>query len=459
MPTAATNSPSLESDPSQEIPFRIAYVLTPALDVETDKTRVIGAGLVGSFTTATLSRLPGVEVATFEKASKPHEAGAWISLSVTGLKVLTKLIPASEVSAIAYRPPDRGVYVTRDWKTGEVIIRRYSSEDLKDEHIQARTHREPLLKLILKHVPDGIIHYGRKVTGVRVEATGAGARTALTFEDQASQPSETFDLVVAADGIYSGIRRQFFPDHRVAYKGMVAYRAIFPTSRLAAIRTRLHDDSSLWTNNRGQMVFLSELGLGMYGVVIIQAEESKRAAGLMWERSIGREGLDELRQHYAAWDPIVVEVLAVLEDIQAYPLDSGPWLEHLSREGCVAFAGDAAHPTAGAYGAGAAMGFGDGWALTRALEASRLTPQGSGQYNVQRALELYEKIRRPFLARVEQQMGLDARNSRYVGEADGEEWARRYLERNPFNLWLSEHDVELEAQKVVMELAFEPNGH
>ncbi|KAM6538102.1 hypothetical protein FALCPG4_003984 [Fusarium falciforme] len=363
MPTAASNSPSLESDPSQEISLRIA---------------VIGAGLVGAFTTAALSRLPGVKVVSFEKASKPHAAGAWISLSVTGLKVLTKLIPASEVSAIAYRPPDRGVYVTRHWKTGEAIIRRYSSEDLKDEHVQARTHREPLLKLILKHVPDGIIHYGRKVTGVHVES----ARAALTFEeDQAtrerSQPTETFDLVVAADGIYSGIRRQFFPDHQVGYKG--------------------------------QMVFLSELGLGMYGVVIIQAEESKRAAALMWERSIGREGLDELRQGYAAWDPIVVEVLAMLEDIQAYPLDSGPWLEHLSREGC--------------------------------------------------ALNLYEKIRRPFLARVEQQMGLDARNARYVGEADGEEWARRYLERNPLNLWLSEHDVELEAQKVIMELAFEPNGH
>ncbi|KAJ4235425.1 hypothetical protein NW757_013536 [Fusarium falciforme] len=445
MPTAASNSPSLESDPSQEISLRIA---------------VISAGLVGAFTTAVLSRLPGVKVVSFEKASKPHAAGAWISLSVTGLKVLTKLIPASEVSTIAYRPPDRGVYVTRHWKTGEAIIRRYSSEDLKDEHIQARTHREPLLKLILKHVSDGIIHYGRKVTGVHVES----ARAALTFEeDQAtrerSQPSETFDLVVAADGIYSGIRRQFFPDHQVGYKGAVAYRAIFPTSRLAAIRTRLHDDSSLWTNNRGQMVFLSELGLGMYGVVIIQAEESKRAAGLMWERSIGREGLDELRQGYAAWDPIVVEVLAVLEDIQAYPLDSGPWLEHLSREGCVAFAGDAAHPTAGAYGAGAAMGFGDGWALARALEASRLAPRGSYQYNVHKALNLYEKIRRPFLARVEQQMGLDARNARYVGEADGEEWARRYLERNLLNLWLSEHDVELEAQKVIMELAFEPNGH
>ncbi|KAM0425550.1 hypothetical protein ACHAPT_009342 [Fusarium lateritium] len=438
MSTAASNSPpSLKSDPTHEIPLRIA---------------VIGAGLVGSFTTAALSRLPGVKVVTFEKASKPHEAGAWISLSVTGLKVLAKLIPAPEISAIAYRPPDRGVYVTRDWKTGEVIIRRYSSEDLKDEHIQARTHREPLLKLILKHVPDGIIHYGRRVTGVRVEPAGA----AITFEE--NQPPETFDLVVAADGIYSGIRRQFFPDHRVAYKGAVAYRAIFPTSRLAAIRTRLHDDSSLWTNNRGQMVFLSELGLGMYGVVIIQAEESKRVAGMMWERSIGREGLDELRQCYAAWDPIVVEVLAVLDDIQAYPLDSGPWLEHLSREGCVAFAGDAAHPTAGAYGAGAAIGFGDGWALARALEASRLIPGGSCQYNVHKALELYDKIRRPFLARVEQQMGLDVRNARYVGEADEKEWARRYVERNPFNLWLSEHDVELEAQKVIMELAFKPNG-
>lgn len=93
----------------------------------------MGAGLVGSAAVLTLSQLPDIDVVAFEKAPRAREAGAWISLTVTGLKVLTKLIPSTEINAISYRPPDRAVYVTRHWRTGDVLLRKYSSDDLKED--------------------------------------------------------------------------------------------------------------------------------------------------------------------------------------------------------------------------------------------------------------------------------------------------------------------------------------
>lgn len=227
-----------------------------------------------------LSRLQDVEVVGFEKSPVPREAGAWISLTVTGQLVLTKLISPAKINEIVYRPPDRAVYVTRHWRTGEDLVRQYSSEHIKEDFIQARTHRWPLLKLLTDHHPKGAVQYGKQVTGVKTSEVGAK----LKFANGGT--TSEFDLVVAADGIYSGIRRQYWPDRQVQFKGAVAYRNVFHKSRVAHIK-ELHDDSSSWRRD-GEVVFLSELGLDQYGVVIIKTEEPDYAATLRWERSISQ---------------------------------------------------------------------------------------------------------------------------------------------------------------------------
>jgi salicylate hydroxylase len=421
--------------------------------LQTTLRRIVGAGLVGSAAVLSLSRLDNVQVTAFEKSPVAREAGAWISLTVTGQKVLTKLVPPHEINAIAYRPPDKAVYVTRHWKTGESLIRRYSSEDLKEDYIQARTHRAPLLQLLLAHHPAGSVQYGSRISDINVQ----GAEAVLRADDGST--AGTYDLVVAADGLYSGIRRKFWPEHKVGYRGAVAYRCVFDKSRVAHI-AELHDDSSSWSRN-GEIVFLSELGLGQYGVVIIRAETPEHAASLRWERSIGAGGLERLRGLYGHWDPVIGRVLDAVDDIQAYPLESGPWLRQLSKEERVAFIGDAAHPTAGAYGAGAAMGFCDGWALYRALQGTRrrVGTQASSVvaatgYDVPAALHVFEETRLPYLLRVERQIAFDAQDKQYVAEAgngDSEEWVARLKETaGLFNQWLTEHDVELEVQKALM---------
>ncbi len=99
------------------------------------------------------------------------------------------------------------------------------------------------------------------------------------------------------------------------------------------------------------------------------------------------------------------------------------------------------------------MGFGDGWALYRALQATR-TRDGPvlGHYNMPAALRIFQEERAPFLLRVEKQMGLDVEDAKFVAAAreDEAEWIRRFKERNPENQWLTEHDTELELQKAIM---------
>jgi salicylate hydroxylase len=103
------------------------------------------------------------------------------------------------------------------------------------------------------------------------------------------------------------------------------------------------------------------------------------------------------------------------------------------------------------------MGQGDCWALFRSLQQtykrhnnSAIHPNSSqGNYNLKRALRLYNETRRHFLGRVELQMDLDGTDARYLAEAgsDEDEWIRRFQERNKNQLWLTEHDVEAEFVK------------
>jgi hypothetical protein len=86
--------------------------------------------------------------------------------------------------------------VSRHWRTGEILALAHSSRHVAEKFTQARTHRVPVLNVLLSNVPAGTIQYGRSVLGT--EVTEDGVR--VNFKD--SEP-ETFDLVVAADGIYS----------------------------------------------------------------------------------------------------------------------------------------------------------------------------------------------------------------------------------------------------------------
>lgn len=105
-------------------------------------------------------------------------------------------------------------------------------------------------------------------------------------------------------------------NEEVQYRGVVAYRIVFPVSQVAHIKG-LHNDSSAWRKD-GEVMFLSRLGkkvrsrgilsflylpqvvgLDQYGVVAIIKEPPEVAANLHWAKSTGAEGLDRLQKHFA----------------------------------------------------------------------------------------------------------------------------------------------------------------
>ncbi|KAH8879474.1 FAD/NAD(P)-binding domain-containing protein, partial [Thozetella sp. PMI_491] len=431
---------------------------------------IVGGGLAGASAAVALSRLPDTQVRVYERAPALRESGAQIAVMVTAVKVLRRMLsPAAwdHLQQVLYRGEGTAGIHHRHWKTGEILATAVSPDTPR--HMQEGRASRPLLhKTLMMDVPDGIVEYGREVVQLESRMDQSGEKkVVLHFNDG---DTRTADLVVSADGLYSKIRRQYIPETRVSYKGLVAYRKNFPLKLVAHIKDLPTDSSSF--RNGPNVVIISRLEPGNYSIAAFLQEPEDFANTLRWEHELGGSGVGRLKKKLAGWHPVVQQVVEALPGIEAYPLQAAKWMENLTRDDCIAFVGDAAHPTAGGWGTGSAFCFADVWALYRSLHrthtsrlptiASNLSPgaripppgratgDGAVEYNVPYALNLFNETRRHFLQRVERQFEYDRADTAYIIEAidEDDEFVRRYQERYTVNWWILEHDVDARWQEV-----------
>ncbi|CAK7227815.1 hypothetical protein SEUCBS140593_006703 [Sporothrix eucalyptigena] len=356
-------------------------------------------------------------------------------MTVSGLRVLGRMLPPSSYQRVRHIMFQGTVGIEHHhWQTGQVMAVG-ASPHLDPQFREGRTYRIPLHEILVSHVPAEKLHYNKEVKAVAVQKDVSGRSVArLSFSD--GSPDVEADLVVAADGIHSKIRKQYLPSSIPMYRGAVAYRHIFPESLVQHI-TDLPAESGSWQNSFGEIAYMSRVGLGKFGFVAIVREDEKTAARLRWGHSLGQAGIDRLKQHFADWDPLVRKVVDALPGIDGYRLETASWMTDMTRDA-----------TAGAYGGGATFGYCDAWALYRSLTSP------ASRSNIARALQMYNRIRRPFLARVEMQLDLDKLNSAYVSAVPATtlEWSRRWVERYSPHAWMLEYDVEAECQRVETEV-------
>jgi salicylate hydroxylase len=131
--------------------------------------------------------------------------------------------------------------------------------------------RIALHDLLMRELPDGVMNYGAHV--LRVEKREGGGVN-IQFE---TGEVEEADVVIAADGLYSvgsfasnlsgvkanasaqKIRRSYFPDEKITYRGRVSYRQNVPVELVQHIKGLPGDTSSYRRDN--EFVFLSRLGM------------------------------------------------------------------------------------------------------------------------------------------------------------------------------------------------------
>lgn len=297
---------------------------------------VVGGGIGGLAAAAALHQAGwGVEV--IERADRFSEIGASLTLWPNALAALDALGVGAEVRAAALSGFDGGFMTT-----GGRWLTRLNTEDVRARYGEVVVLTRPdLLRLLLAAVPERSLHPGTVVESVDADGT------VLT-----SAGRHRADLVVAADGVRSGVRRRLWPTARPPrYSGFTAKR----------FNTGVLDDpvpDGAWVWGAGRSFGYTPLP---GGCAYAYAMERTPAGGTSTD-------LDA----YADWrDPIPRLIANVGKDgVLRHDVFEGPVLRSYVR-GRVALVGDAAHALQPSLGQGACTALEDAVTLARCGDLAR----------------------------------------------------------------------------------------
>jgi len=345
---------------------------------------ICGAGIGGLAAALQLHKL-GIAVTIFESTRRINPVGAGINLLPHGAKALIEL-------GLGDALDQTGV------KTREVkYLTRYGQEiygDPRGLHAgfkwpQYSIHRGDLQHLILDAVVERL---GNDciLTGHHLESfTQSDQAVSAVFTDKtggAKLGTWTGDMLIAADGIHSVARRQFYPDEGPAvFSGVMMWRGVAETEPF------LDGQTMIIAGNFNQKAVI-------YPVSEKLRRQGRSLTNWVMEIRIGgdkapevedwnREGsLDEVLDIYRDWDFGFINVPAILKAtpvILRYPMVDRDPLPRWSH-GRITLLGDAAHPMYPMGANGASQAILDTVALSEALEKND---------DVASALQAYEQAR------------------------------------------------------------------
>ncbi|MGW0432675.1 FAD-dependent oxidoreductase [Micromonospora sp. NPDC003197] len=349
---------------------------------------VVGAGIGGLAAAGALAR-SGWQVTLLERGDRIRADRTALVLWPNGVRALRALGLGGGLDAIATPLPDTGMRRP----DGHWLVQPRATAT---ERAPVVVHREDLHDALIAGLGDRVeIRTGVAVRTVR---TTAGERPAVGDERSTFEA----DLVVAADGVDSVVRRRLAPEATVVSSGCAAWRAVIPWYRAP----QLPPDRPVGSDTLGAGYRFVAASLGERG-----SSGGSTRGGIYWVATAAGASRPEspetqlalLRRWYADWPAPIGELLAATEpdDLvqqevrelrplpRRYGFPVGP--------GGFVLLGDAAHAMPHHLGQGACLAFEDAatlQAVTR--EAVPGKPLGA-------AVESYSAVRLPRTATVVRQ--------------------------------------------------------
>jgi 5-methylphenazine-1-carboxylate 1-monooxygenase len=360
------------------------------------KVLVIGGG-IGGLATALSLHAVGIECEVFEQARGIHELGVGINMLPHAVKELAALGLLDALDRVAIRTAEL-IYTNR---FGQELWREPRGLEAGYDYPQFSIHRGKLQGVLYEATRARIgadhIRTAHQLHAVAQDAHGV---TATFTRRDGSKETMTVrgDVLIAADGIHSTVRRLFYPDEGpptwngiMIWRGAVAYRP-FLTGRSLLIAGGMQAKLVLYpiapqTSTPGTNLLnwavTAKLGDG-------SAPPPRRED---WNR-LSR--LDEILPHVEGVfhlhtiDP--VDVIRATAACYEYPMCDRDPLPHWSF-GRVTLLGDAAHPMYPVGGNGASQAI---------LDARCVAPLLAETQDVVMALKTYEAARLSVTAKIVQ---------------------------------------------------------
>jgi 2-polyprenyl-6-methoxyphenol hydroxylase-like FAD-dependent oxidoreductase len=357
-------------------------------------TAVVAGGGIAGLASALALTQAGWRVTVLERAPAFGEVGAGLGFTGNGMAALRALGLEEAVRAAGHLAPHAG-YQDR---SGRWLLRiPYTRSDPRATTTICGIHRQRLHATLRQAVEaaGAELVTGAEVTDVR-PGDPDGEPAAVTWRAGTGEHTNEADLVVAADGVWSTVRTQLFPDARPQYAGSTSWRAVIPDT---AFEGRLVE---VWGPG-------TEFGaLRVSGGEVYWYGEFVHPEGASFA-----DELAAAQVHFAGWAPWIRAIVAATTASQlmrhdVYYLPSG--CPSYVR-GRVVITGDAAHAMLPTIGQGAATALEDGVCVGRMIAA----PVGAGG-DLAAELAAFDQSRRLRCRKLARQAVLFARSGFELGD-------------------------------------------
>jgi 2-polyprenyl-6-methoxyphenol hydroxylase-like FAD-dependent oxidoreductase len=360
------------------------------------KALIIGGGIGGLAMSLYLHKR-GIACEVFEQSPEINELGVGINTLPHAIKELADLGLLDALDKVAIRTHEL-IYVNR---FGQVILAEPRGLEAGYDVPQFSIHRGRLQGVLHEASRDRIgpenIHTGHRLTHFEQDDGSVTAHFAGP-DGQALEPVRG-DLLIAADGIHSAVRKQMYPDEGPpSWNGIMLWRGACHWPKFLTGR------SMVIAGGMAEKVVL-------YPIAEIDGEPDKRltnwavqlalypADGSVppprredWNR-VGR--LDDLLPHVQRFSIPYMDVIGLIEATETfyeYPMCDRDPLPFWS-EGRVTMLGDAAHSMYPVGSNGASQAVLDAKALVRCLEAHDSVPAALKAYQDDRLPKTAEIVR------------------------------------------------------------------
>jgi 2-polyprenyl-6-methoxyphenol hydroxylase-like FAD-dependent oxidoreductase len=333
---------------------------------------IVGGG-IGGLTLAIALEQKGIDATVYEAVSEFKKVGAGIMMANNAMQIYDRLGMAKAVEAAGY--PIRKMFVgTNEEKRLSSMVLDDYAEEFKVE--STAIHRAALHEVLQAQLEKTKIHFGKRFKEFKMSEN----QLEISFEDGTRVAA---DLLIAADGIHSKVRKQLFPnsEERSAYQ--LCWRGIAEMSLPQAYDQQINE---LWGKGR------------RFGFVQISENRSYWFAVASFKKQ-KEEILDiDLLDYYASFPQVVKDLIKNTPKDQM-PINEIEDLKLMDQfyKGRVCLMGDAAHATTPNMGQGACQAIESAWVLADCLSKCEHYKEAFKRYQEIRKSRAQQIVKRSWM--------------------------------------------------------------
>ncbi len=207
---------------------------------------IVGAGVAGCVMARRLSRLDGVEVICLERVARDDhsEAGTGLNVGPNAVKAVKAIDPelADLITASSY--------LWHNWRislTDGTVLFDLPLADVADG--PGWRIRWSELYRVLREAAGDHVSYGCEIVEIGRDAADPRKTSIAWIQDGTTRRLDDIDLLIAADGRYSAVRRSISGEPEVRQTGVAIFRLLVPETAGGLI-----DDYEQWFNGPNRLL-------------------------------------------------------------------------------------------------------------------------------------------------------------------------------------------------------------